>query len=327
VFLLRRLVERIKELIALGYGYLQSLIRLLARFAFLDEPSSAPVRHNASIVSVMTYRPDFSGCWAKLERAREHRNALDAEIDAVERGERDQVPLVSEFDSKSGYYIFTVAALPDTFLTRVGLLISDVTHNLWCVLDHIVWQLTRVKTGGSELTGSRARRARFPIVRSCPFPKVVPREFGKGDALKDVLPDHRTLIEGFQPYHTIDPYRHPLAILRDLTDRDKHRVVLPVLLRTRSVSHNITPQRSVPPDRIVSPSTVDIRWTGAGDLEVGAEVQRVKFRDDIHFDPHVEMQSYMTPKVTLPQGDGVVSELDHIAAYVVHVLGEFEPLF
>ena len=99
MFLLRRLVERVKELVALGYGYLQSLVRFLARLVRKGEPPSTPVRHNASILSPESVSSQYNH-ELKLERAREHLQSLNAEI--REWLEGNTYRYVPKLDSQSG---------------------------------------------------------------------------------------------------------------------------------------------------------------------------------------------------------------------------------
>ena len=98
----------------------------------------------------MTYRPDFSGCWAKLQRAREHRNSLEAKIGPLFLGDANQVRIIGKLDPQTHYHVFRVAAIPEFPLLYFGVLIGDVVHNLRSVLDNLVWQLVLHKTGGQS---------------------------------------------------------------------------------------------------------------------------------------------------------------------------------
>jgi hypothetical protein len=266
----------------------------------------------------MTYRPDFSGCQAKLARAWVHRNVLYEEI-----GHRfllhpaNRIRFAGKFDSESGHYIFKVTDAPELPRVRLGLLVGDVVHNFRCVLDHLVWQLTLVKTGGQELTGSRARRARFPIVIEPDedIEDIVPEEFAIADALKDVLALHRAIIESLQPYRRREPKRDGLAILRVLSDRDKHRVITPVLVSTPGLHFEEGAAESVEIDAF--------DFTHATEhLEVGAEIGRAP--PSPLADPHVEMTGSATPKVCFPKGEGVITQLNKIYHRVNEVVHAFQ---
>ena len=55
----------------------------------------------------------LSGARAKLGRAKEHRDSLEAIIDPVLEGKANQIQLRAERDSKTSVYIVRVAAIPD----------------------------------------------------------------------------------------------------------------------------------------------------------------------------------------------------------------------
>jgi hypothetical protein len=72
--------------------------------------------------------------------------------------------------------------------------------------------------GGVDPPGGRTQ---FPLVRQ-------PTDFpGRKHVLENVSDAHRAIIERLQPYN---PWKgldfHPLGLLRDLTDDDKHRLVV-----------------------------------------------------------------------------------------------------
>jgi hypothetical protein len=263
----------------------------------------------------MTYRPDFSGCRAKLARAWEHRNVLYEQI-----GHRfilqpaNLIRFAGKFDSESGYYIFKVTDAPELPRVRLGLLVGDAVHNLRCVLDHLVWQLTLVKTGGQELTGRRARRARFPIVvePDKDIEDIVPEEFAKAKALKDVLPPHRAIIESLQPYRRSKPKRDALAILGILSNRDKHRVISPVLVSTGALHFEEGATEGL-----------EFDFSHAAEhLEVGAEITRAPAPPLA--DPHMQVTGSATPKVRFPKGEGVITQLDEIHHRVNDIVYAFQ---
>jgi hypothetical protein len=87
-------------------------------------------------------------------------------------------------------------------------------------------------------TPRRREFVQFPIADT-------PDKFAAaGWHLKEVHADHVDLIESFQPYpgRTVHPdnfsgpYVHPLAMLRDLSNADKHRVLTPVILTSNEVA-------------------------------------------------------------------------------------------
>ena len=103
---------------------------------------------------------------------------------------------------------------------HLGVIVGDFMHNLRCVLDHLVWQLV-------VLNGQQpGDHNQFPIFDT---PGAYKKKAGR--YLRGVAADHRALIETFQPYHLEDDAAsHYLAVLRDLSNIDKHRFVHPVVI-------------------------------------------------------------------------------------------------
>ena len=217
----------------------------------------------------------------------------------------------------------------DSFYERVSLVLGDVVHNLRASLDHLAYQLALRYTDDKI---RKERRVQFPIDDS---PEAFDRS--RADRLKEVSEADCAIIERFQPYHPIDsedslpgslePLR-PLALLRDLTDTDKHRLLAVVM---------IPPQNYATvggPDGIahrISWEHTRIRFA-AGDLsyeivpiEFGAVVARAPLPDQ---PPNIQMDmaGYILPEVVLPQGWPVSSVVDRMAALVVKILREFDPV-
>src|SRR3712207_4205974 len=112
-------------------------------------------------MTVMTV--DLSGCRAKIERAQEHREGLDTIIGPIQRGEYTNVIQMSaKRDPETGYHIYRVAAIPEHWQTRVGLILGDVVHNLRSALDYLFWQLyrTHIRVPQSD---REAQQVQFPI--------------------------------------------------------------------------------------------------------------------------------------------------------------------
>jgi hypothetical protein len=124
----------------------------------------------------------------------------------------------------------------------LSLILGDVLHNLRGVLDHLFWAL--VSRRGTP-TWEEARTISFPISKSHAVfmdrsgiksfrvrPKGTPKSTWRSHppGRNRVTYTERLAIQRHQPYHRKDPSSHPLAILRDLNDRDKHQAFHPVLI-------------------------------------------------------------------------------------------------
>lgn len=230
---------------------------------------------------------DLSGPRAKIQRAKEYRDALESEIDAVLNGERHQIQLSTKLDPDSGYHVFRVAAMPDDWRLRVAVVLGDIVHCLRSVLDQLAWQLVINHSGrpktvkGKQLIDFPIKYRRKALTSTYAFGKVA-----RGD---------RTILDVAQPYKgTGTPKLHGLALIHQLSNRDKHRVLSPILLSTMSFSLRDTELEGS------GFNIFSVDFTGVGkNLKIGAEVCRLVLPQPAK--DEVEVAGYSTPNVRLPQ--------------------------
>jgi hypothetical protein len=131
--------------------------------------------------------------------------------------------------------------MPDfePFLLEVALRVGDVINNLRSALDHLVMQLSLLHKG--TITREQACHIEFPISYSC-------RSFDKDwkRCCLYVSSAQRATFEKFQPYDSrtstgspdtyVGPWIHPLRLLRELSNEDKHRVIVAAILDPGSYS-------------------------------------------------------------------------------------------
>jgi len=211
VFLLRRLVERAKELAALGYGYLQALLGFLARLAFPDEPFTAPVRHNASILSVVTFNHE-----RRLDRALYHLERIKAERNAW----REENPhrFWPELDAESGKKVIWAQVIKPP-PASLGPIAGDCIHNLRAALDNLAYELAIRHYRRSPLPGRFNKRSEFPIFGER---KWTPRE--RRDKIGCIHPRAQAIIKRLQPHNRGNGFRGDrLWQLNELEVVDKHR--------------------------------------------------------------------------------------------------------
>jgi hypothetical protein len=185
----------------------------------------------------MTYRPNFSGLHAKIDRGIQHVETL-TEKSGISLSPSNRIPMRLEYEPDTGYHVYRAAAgLSEATIRQWGLIIGDAVHNFRSALDHLVWQLACYRTGGANLPGvpvSESRRVQFPIDNRRPHEE--PRRFHENDNLKHVLPEHRAIIYEHQPFGSrqlnIDLPMHPLIRLRNLSNEDKHRIITPIAVLT-----------------------------------------------------------------------------------------------
>jgi hypothetical protein len=178
----------------------------------------------------------LSGYRAKLSRAHQLCEELDAYISTYLSDKEHRPSLALRLDPTTREFVLFVHHVPplDEFFERVGLLVGDIVHNARSALDHLVHDLAFHNSGGNL---RQPTKTQFPIADT-------PSEFQAQAKryLQEVASQHRSIIESFQPYHLMDAnvgvgeYFHPLAMLRDLSNLDKHRLLVPILIPTTGVS-------------------------------------------------------------------------------------------
>jgi hypothetical protein len=166
--------------------------------------------------------------WAKIERAKEHRDVLDAYIAKTFSLKRNCPHVGIKFQPDSGEHVLFVNQMPDLRLPllRCGAIIGDVCHNLRSALDHLAFQLAHRNKGGSV---TNERRIQFPIEDNPATFKGRCTDPGRRGWIADLHPDDQAIIERFQVYNRLNehlptgglrrPFRHTLGLLRDLSDK------------------------------------------------------------------------------------------------------------
>jgi hypothetical protein len=151
----------------------------------------------------------------KLERADEHLKLLEEKI-GIWLDSRPYTK-VDYVDLESGDDIVRVQFKPVP--SEIPPLIGDCLHNLRCSLDYIVHALALCHTGA--LTEEQARIMAFPIIHK---PDGWSRGVGR---LRYVSTNACDIIRNLQPYHAgEDAIVHPLWVLEQLQNIDKHRALL-----------------------------------------------------------------------------------------------------
>src|SRR4051812_542711 len=101
----------------------------------------------------------LDGCYAKLDRAREHLEQLRGATEAW-YGTTPQ-RIVGEFDPATGLFTFVAPHTGGSF-REWGAIIGDVVHNLRASLDYLAWELS-VRHVGIAHGDRTAIGVAFPI--------------------------------------------------------------------------------------------------------------------------------------------------------------------
>lgn len=235
----------------------------------------------------------------KTARAREQLDAFRSEQLAYFR--REPYYTFSKFEPERGEYV-TYYRVIDPPPPNLSVLIGDVVHNLSSALEHLTWQLV-IASGNDPIEGVTG----FPI-----FEERSKYEARAPRMMQGMKPEFVAHIERLQPYHRESPESDPLAVLRDIWNRDKHRL----LVTTNAVIES----------GIVGISAVrDIELVGAawdikiGNIEDGAEFASIP-AVVTGPDPQVDMKGHSRIEVAFAEGAASgLSVVDVLNGIVTHV--------
>ena len=163
--------------------------------------------------------PDaLSDARMKVDWARSHLSNLERLVRELETAYGDRVRVQHDEKERCHIAYAHARAVVDPGL---ALIVGDVIHSARNALDYIAWQLATKKLG-REPTEREAREIQFPIVKNSD-------DFASSRVLDYICSEAAKEIERHQPYPPYmrgDPAKHPLVVLRWLSNRDKHRLIV-----------------------------------------------------------------------------------------------------
>lgn len=265
----------------------------------------------------------FDSCWAKIARAKEHRDALDSYIRETFSVEANRPRFGAKFEPQTGEYVFHVNYIPDlaAFFTRAGIIFGDAAQNLRSALDHLAFALAIRHTKNNVRDPDKVQ---FPIADT-------PKKFENGKArwLREVGANDVAIIERFQGYNRfndnigIGAYFHPLSMLRDLSATDKHRLLTTVMIPPTGFETSLEALGVlVSVFGMLQGANFSLRHNP---IELGTEIARAKLPAGL-LKEDVKMAGYVAPHIAFPEGRPVLPVLDKLAAAVVTVVREFDPV-
>jgi hypothetical protein len=266
---------------------------------------------------VSVNHPDLKGAENKLRRAQEDFAALEGEVATFWREHPEPVRFGFRQDASPDLIPIVVESVdfPDPYL---GTILGDVLHNFRSVLDHIAWQFVEHgRTPSSKLAEEAQVKVAFPIVLKPKSRRSVEEYFDSvcdSNSLPGVEPGHKAVVRLHQPYTRGNLAEgHPLAVLQELSNTDKHRTVHPVVWAPVTLGFKSEP-----------PAGCEVKGFKLGPdvgqpFRVGAEVGYFTMTDktlcnELEVKPNVEIQ------VTLENGEPLMAKLDWIEREVSDVL-------
>lgn len=152
------------------------------------------------------------GVRLKIERAKQHLGELDSEVAKFTATSPFRID-VNDVDPMTGETLAKVVVKrePPPIL---ALIVGDLVHNLRTALDYAVWQLV------DSNDGRPGAHTQYPIC-------LTQDDFEKKGArrLRGAPQVAIQAVSLGQPFRVAVPKEHPLWVLGDLDNRDKHRLV------------------------------------------------------------------------------------------------------
>jgi hypothetical protein len=156
--------------------------------------------------------PDLKNVLAKIKRAKEHFEALDCEIEALNKNSPVRVRQYE--DTEQSLYIVRVdIPIPPQ---RLGIIAGDGIYDLRAALDHLAWQLALTRKERPFY------RTEFPVIdRDTPDGQSYFRR-----VTQDIPAGACVRIKAFQPYRRGAAFKSdPLWQLDKLRNIDAHRII------------------------------------------------------------------------------------------------------
>jgi hypothetical protein len=249
--------------------------------------------------------PSFTSARLKYERALRHRHELEQALLQAHENKADRVKLSGKPTASGSEYIFVVTAtVYSGAIEHWGLVLGDFLSNLRSALDHLVWEIV-----SAVAAPAKPRLIQFPIARST-------AELQDNQTFASIPPAFRAPIERFQPFKTSpndwtpsgDSSIHPLLQLQHLSNRDKHRIVTPLL---------------VAPDQLGIPlprtDNVTIEVDRLLPLEIGAPVVHLRMGSPI---PGMDLSAEFVAEIAVPGGDSLLGMIDDVTWMIGQIIGD-----
>ncbi len=169
----------------------------------------------------------FESAWQKWAWAVVNANALGRDINAFAAQANLKMPmrLMKEYDAKRHCIVLSIDKVENPFPAEWGLGLGDAVHNFRSAVDHVAWAL--YKRGATpNLRDSLERNVSFPISDDrVKFNRSLERK------LPGVTRTDIALVRRCQPYRAgkRNLRRHVLLVLDELSRKDKHRAIRPVV--------------------------------------------------------------------------------------------------
>lgn len=232
---------------------------------------------------------------AKFERAVHHADALNAALSDYSKDQKYSFALDTNSDATE--YVLKISLVRQPPATLWSTILADSIQNFRACLDHALYGLAVAYNKGVN-PPPHDDALQFPIAdKPGAFNYAVDNRKRLGALVAD--PDARKLIEDLQPYSRPNlPWRPILSILRDLNDREKHRLI-PI------ISASLQSFEAIPVYEARPGLVGNYRIRMVGPIEGPTEVYRMTFNQPVYDLKLEQIQVAAFPGIRNRRADGV----------------------
>jgi hypothetical protein len=268
---------------------------------------------------------EFDSCWWKWQRAGVHMNELQGTLPIPGQFTPDTQPFLdraieTEYDAKRHCVTFRwgeMRPMPTVWATILG----DIVHNFSSALDHLAWVLVhRGKYAGNFNKGEE---------NGIYFPYSDTREHFNAELDRGLKTSGRARLPGIRVADSArirrrQPYQagkrkialHPLTILSECSNRDKHRELKPLWIQPPRFAFSISQHPDCEITRNALPRTFIER------IEPKAEIGRVYVRRTGP-NPDVKLNGAFAGEVAIKEGVAIQDWMHQTQRSIGALLAEF----
>ncbi len=280
---------------------------------------------------------DLWSAKAKLHRAMKQLEDLKALIESVDSDPGLRATLRADLDSGSGYHIVRISGYPDfgQVVEDLSLSVGDIINNLRCSLDHLAWQYACAYAQGVP------RKPKDVYFLTC---SAAGTQQHKAPGF--FAPEVWRRMHEFQPCRGRNgrpdgwsgPYVHQLDLLTELSNADKHKMLVHIEIQPNKFA--MIPSRiGLPPWVSQTDSGIELLIERVNDpdpgadhldfshsphsMEIGAEVVRIRAPAWVN-NATIDQVGTAGPTFALPEGRPVAATLKRLAVFVKTVIEDLE---
>jgi len=251
----------------------------------------------------------IGSAWQKYSWASKHMERVAAALEESANPNAHPIAFDINLEPPHGNVaVVRVTSIPN-IRTDYGLALGDTIQNFRAALDHLAWGLVKV---GNDPRPKEPKLVQFPMATSSKsFHGQLSRR------LPGVPREYRTIIHRYQPYRSGEKPK-AMRWLRNLSDTDKHRVLIPAVVSLHGVNLRLVSNWPL--------QQLDQLIKGRRALKVGTPLLRATLFPVLGTQCQVNVQGQIACFPSLGYGVPVLEAVPLIRSTVLELLDTFDNL-